>query len=633
MLAGLRRSSRAKGPEGFRFSRKRGLESSMRADGLDAVNAGADEQSKPPAFQIIVLVGWINESYSSLHCLPGCSQTSNQCLGNLTCRFPRALFSVSNAAANRNDQGSGGGPNEDNVTGLLVRSTATNWAKGSILAVDAGTHLAAVIRIFEEHLSQAIPLGPLEAQVSASNNSARRRTSSTHGLRSSRHSNSISESHGNRRTTPSQPTESGITPRLLSTGPFADLEVPFESVKANAAYFMRDLISTYLITHPHLDHISGFAINTASFQHTSRPKRVAALPSTIDAIKTHIFNDVIWPNMSDEDGGIGFVSYMRLVEGGNIQFGDGESRGYIEVCDGLAVKCWSVSHGQCMRRHFSHGSGSGSTHEAYNDAVSRRASQHATTPTGLQHGQNYVHPGDMMRPIDSSAFFLRDDHTGNEVLIFGDVEPDSLSLSPRTSQVWNDAATKVVGGLLTGILIECSYDNTQSDETLFGHLAPRHLIAELSVLADKVKSLKAVDEELPMRKRKRQSNGMKISDEAETRNRRGRTVSQSRRKTERQTVSPATLVSEDSEMARPTRDLKVDVPEPINETGAQDSGDRSWPSRPLQGLKIVIIHVKETLKDGPEPGEVILAQLEQAEKEEQLGCSFVISRRGTSIWL
>lgn len=516
------------------------------------------------------------------------------------------------------------------MTGLLVRSTATNWAKGSVLAVDAGTHLAAVIRIFEEHLPKAVPLATSSgAPASAPNSATHRRASSTHASRSLRHSVSIQDGHGNGRATPSQQAELGIASRSISTGPFADLEVPFESVKANAAYFMRDLISTYLITHPHLDHISGFAINTASFQHTSRPKRIAALPSTIDAIKTHIFNDVIWPNMSDEDGGIGFVSYMRLVEGGNIQFGDGESRGYIEVCDGLAVKCWSVSHGQCMRKIHSHGSSSGSTHEAYNDAVSRRTSQQVTTPTGLQHGQSYGHLGDMMRPIDSSAFFIRDDHSGSEVLIFGDVEPDSLSLSPRTSQVWSDAATKITAGLLTGILIECSYDNSQSDETLFGHLAPRHLIAELKALADNVRALRPPDQGMAARKRKRQSNGLKMHEEAETRIRRGRTPSQSGRKTRRQTVSPATLVPEDSDMARPARDLMIDVPESISE-GFGNVSDRS---KPLQGLKVVIIHVKETLKDGPEPAEAILAQLEQAEREEQLGCMFAISKAGTSIWL
>src|ERR1700712_3359528 len=106
-------------------------------------------------------------------------------------------------------------------------------------------------------------------------------------------------------------------------------------------------VSTYLITHPHLDHLSGFAINTAAFHNTSRPKRLAALPFTVLAIKTHIFNDIIWPNLTDEDNGVGLVTFQRLTEGGNLALGEGTSRGFIEVCDGLAVKAFKVSHGKC----------------------------------------------------------------------------------------------------------------------------------------------------------------------------------------------------------------------------------------------------------------------------------------------
>ena len=541
-----------------------------------------------------------------------------------------------------NLQGAGGGPNEDNVTGILVRSTATNWAKGSVLAVDAGIHLAAIIRIFQESLPESIPVASsLQPSVPIARNRAIKRTSSLQpGGNIARLSNSVAEHNGHGQNPPFHHADAiDSSLRLLTTGPFVDLEVPFKSVKGNAAYFMRNLISTYLITHPHLDHISGFAINTASFQHTSRPKRIAALPATIDAIKNHIFNDVIWPNMSDEDGGVGFVSYMRLVEGGNIQFGDGESRGYIEVCDGLAAKCWSVSHGQCMRKHRSHRSGSGSTHEAFNEAMSRRASQHATTPTNLQHSQSYGHPSDMMRPIDSSAFFLRDDHTGHEILIFGDVEPDSLSLSPRNGQVWSDAASKFTTGVLTGVLIECSYDDSQSDETLFGHLAPRHLIAELKDLADKVKALRHREQAPLQRKRKRFSSGSNMREGLETTTRTGQISSQSGRRTTNQTVNPATpsLVSDDSmphEAAHSANESKVNDPESVHET-AQGSGKtrEPWGCGPLKDLQVIIIHVKETLKDGPEPGETILAQLEQAEKSEQLGCTFSISKPGASIWL
>jgi cAMP phosphodiesterase len=65
--------------------------------------------------------------------------------------------------------------------------------------------------------------------------------------------------------------------------------LPFATKEANAAFITRNLVDTYLITHPHLDHISGFVVNTASLQ-GNRPKRLAGLPGTIDAFKNHVFN-------------------------------------------------------------------------------------------------------------------------------------------------------------------------------------------------------------------------------------------------------------------------------------------------------------------------------------------------------
>lgn len=52
--------------------------------------------------------------------------------------------------------------------------------------------------------------------------------------------------------------------------------------------------------------------------------------------------NVIWPNLSDENNGAGLVTYMRLVEGGSLAIGDGPGRGYVEVCEGLSVKTWSM---------------------------------------------------------------------------------------------------------------------------------------------------------------------------------------------------------------------------------------------------------------------------------------------------
>ena len=487
------------------------------------------------------------------------------------------------------------------MTGLLVRSLATQWSKGSVLAVDAGTHLAAIIKILEEHLPRAKTPNQSPDWKQA-------------------------ESKGNG---PRIPSVTDLTKPVvvLTTGPFAGLVVPYDSAKANAAFVLRSLVSTYLITHPHLDHLSGFSINTASFQHTSRPKKVAALPSTIDAIKKHIFNDVIWPNLSDEEGGVGLVSYMRLVEGGNVALGTGEGRGYIEVVEGLAVKCWSVSHGHCTKPHSHRRSSLGKLP----DSTSRRASRATTCPAeyGTRRESELSGETDDGCVYDSSAFFIRDDETGREILVFGDVEPDSISLCPRTERVWEDAAPKIIAGLLRGVFIECSYDDSQPDEILFGHLAPRHLIAELQVLAAKVKTARQRIVTEAQLKRKRQDSTSRPEDNGNP-SQRGRNHAYATRRARGLEESQlATTMPFDD--ARPLSTVE-ELPK-LDKSQIPLHWKRSCEGKPLQGLKIIIIHVKDTLKDGPPVGERILAELQQYEEAVQLGCTFVISVGGTSILL
>lgn len=427
--------------------------------------------------------------------------------------------------------GAGGGPNEDNVMGLLVKSSATKWTKGSVLAVDAGTHLAGIIRILEEHLPTT-----------------------------------------NFRET-SQPDSTN--PIVLSSGPFANLELPCQSAGANGAYMIRDLIATYLITHSHLDHISGLIINTAALNDPKNPKRVAALPSTIDAMKDHIFNDIIWPNLSDENGGAGLVTFMRLEESEKTPLEDKGRRTYVELCDGLSVNCWSVSHGQCRKRHTQNGIDAGARETITSNPLTRRASRFASSSKKAEqpHPNDYVDHGEKFRAYNSAAYFLRDHFTGKEALIFGDVEPDSLSLWPRTARVWKEAATKVVRGTLAGILIECSFPNSQVDERLYGHLNPHHLMIELHVLASSVRSLQ-LPEDMPDRTKRRKRTGDQYG------------------------LPSASGIG------------------PV-----------------LAGLRIIITHVKNTLEDGLAVEDTILAQLRDLEKKAQLGVVFAMSKAGTSIWL
>ncbi|KAI9795290.1 MAG: 3',5'-cyclic-nucleotide phosphodiesterase pde1 [Piccolia ochrophora] len=529
--------------------------------------------------------------------------------------------------------GSGGGPLEDNCTGFLVRSTATDWAKGSILAVDAGTGLAAISRILQESAS-SVSYTKVQKESRAGNhyNSSNGAPNTREDLRSSKRAKQVTNDDPNQ--TAPDPMAGPNEHDRPEFGPFSGARLPFQSADANAAYITRELISTYLLTHPHLDHISAFVINTPSFQFTSKPKRLAAPPATIDAIKAHVFNEVIWPNLSDEDGGVGLISYTRLNEGGSMQLGEGEGRGYITICDGLGVKCFCVTHQTYTKRQSHRGSNAGLHHEHGGSVSSPRVATPSADPERVNfHGLGM----DRTIVIDSTAYFIRDEHSGKEILMFGDIEPDSLSLFPRTAQVWAEAAPKIAAGMLTGVFMECSYDNSQSDATLFGHLAPRHVIEELKTLAARVTAVRAGDTDPtgsgthtpsaptrvsePRKRRRSQpsSESTRRRDSSQSSNQRSRSRHPLPRNTgTRRTSSPVSALDG---MALDTPGVTVPTSHPIIS------------DRPLQGLQVVIIHMKDTLRDKPVLGTEIMRQLQEYEKDARLGCEFIVSQRGTSVWM
>lgn len=242
-----------------------------------------------------------------------------------------------------------------------------------------------------------------------------------------------------------------------------------------------------------------------------------------------------------------------------------------------------------------------------------------------------------MTTVESSAFFLRDQRTGNEIIVFGDVEPDSVSLEPHNKRVWETAASKVAAGLLRAIFIECSYNDDIDDAYLYGHLCPRHLVAELSVLASKVMDTR---ESSPDRKRKREDTSIQDS------------TPQLSPRTKRNTSTPG-RDRKSTEFAEPRargtpREI-VDLPEMTKDPSGPGMGDGPdplaslemvHPSRwadanplPLAGLIVYIIHIKETLTDGPAPGERILRELRAHAEEAHLGCEFVIPNPAEGIWI
>ncbi|KAL4809173.1 cAMP phosphodiesterases class-II-domain-containing protein [Aspergillus unguis] len=463
--------------------------------------------------------------------------------------------------------GPSGGPREDRVTSFLVRSLATNWAPNSVVAVDAGTLISAIIHALDE-------------------------CQNTNGT--------------------------------VTSGSFAGLELPCQSSAANAAHIFNNIIGKVLVTHAHLDHVSGLAINTPNLEKRSRPKPVAALPSVVDALKTHLFNDLIWPNLTDENGGVGLITFERLHEGGNPTMDEEEDENsYAQACKGLVTKCFSISHGRCRSQtsEESHQSGPAS----WVPTSAPRSSPTSWTT------------------VESSAFFLRDQKTMTEILIFGDVEPDKISLMGRNVRVWKEAARKFAHGDLRAIFIECSYVDATKDTKLFGHLCPRHLADELMQLADLV--IKAKMAGLPTQmKRKLKEESLSNEPPTKTRSRSIQACgSPYDYGTSRIAFSPGDLKSESSKapssapsdntrgLSSPARPLSLEHKGIANED--VKTTDISGTNKPLFGLKVYIIHVKDNMTDGPDPRDTILEELRVLERVHGIGCEFHVTRRGESIYI
>lgn len=241
--------------------------------------------------------------------------------------------------------------------------------------------------------------------------------------------------------------------------------------------------------------------------------------------------------------------------------------------------------------------------------------------------------------VDSSAFFIRDHATGREILIFGDVEPDSLSLNPRNKHVWYTAAPKIVNADLRAIFIECSYNDDTDDCVLYGHLCPRHLIKELLVLAHRVFDLrnpgqisgnKGKRPSTPGDKRKRPSTPGVAGSQMVGK----RAKSAPQHNLLSHSVDPAARTR--SSARRPSSGIGLDHPESSGNEPTTDSLiDLPWQSGdpPLLGLPIWIMHVKDDMADGPPPGDRILQELREQADQVNLGCSFQIPGRGENIWL
>ncbi|CUM65340.1 uncharacterized protein PRCAT00002975001 [Priceomyces carsonii] len=187
-------------------------------------------------------------------------------------------------------------------------------------------------------------------------------------------------------------------------------------------------VKSYLITHPHMDHICGLVVNSAGF---TSSKKIYGSDFTIDSLQKYILNDAIWPNMSR-------YNVLSL-----------ESRDFwtpFAVTDQFTILMFDICHGNPA----------GKTDTFYS----------------------------------SSAFLIQLNSSTEYILIIGDFESDIVSKESKNLKIWKHIAPLIINEsrYLKGIVLECSMPNNYRDE-LYGHMTPEHVIHELKVLDDECSKL------------------------------------------------------------------------------------------------------------------------------------------------
>jgi ribonuclease BN (tRNA processing enzyme) len=107
-------------------------------------------------------------------------------------------------------------------------------------------------------------------------------------------------------------------------------------------------IDDVLLTHSHLDHIAALPLMIdAIASRRAQPLRVHALRATIEALRAHVFNNVIWPDFASiPSREAPFVSFHDIAVGQTLQLGSRRPKA-IEVLPavhtvpacGYAVRC------------------------------------------------------------------------------------------------------------------------------------------------------------------------------------------------------------------------------------------------------------------------------------------------------
>lgn len=128
--------------------------------------------------------------------------------------------------------------------------------------------------------------------------------------------------------------------KALEKNSFKNIEIPKDTPWTDTGYIFREKIKGYLISHGHLDHVSGLVISSTE----DSKKNIYGLESTIDVFKESIFNWKLWPNFGNEGNGfkLNQYTYIKLDPQKEYKIND----------TNLNVKAYPLSHSNCESTMF-----------------------------------------------------------------------------------------------------------------------------------------------------------------------------------------------------------------------------------------------------------------------------------------
>ncbi|KAI5958732.1 PDE1 [Candida pseudojiufengensis] len=258
-----------------------------------------------------------------------------------------------------------------------------------------------------------------------------------------------------------------------------NLKRPFENFnKFNTISYTKlifNKLNNFLISHPHLDHVSSLVINSAGFPTNNPPKQVYGSKYTINSLQNHYFNGIVWPNMPNFDIlNLNSVEFEKSFKIGNYE-----------------IEMFPLSHGELnmieSKKQKNNPSDGGKRHSSIT-TIPAGINDENYIKTKIENDFTHSNSGNLEDPTQShyqsSAFLIN--RNNSSILIFGDFESDLISKLQYNQKIWHKIAPLILKNQLKLIILECSNSFEIDENKLYGHLTPKYVIYELKQLEKEI---------------------------------------------------------------------------------------------------------------------------------------------------